>query len=33
MTDEDEEVLGIITMQDVMEELVQIMLRSYSSFD
>lgn len=30
----DEEVIGIITMQDVMEELLQvILLRSYGSLD
>ncbi|XP_059460122.1 DUF21 domain-containing protein At5g52790-like [Corylus avellana] len=29
----DEGVIGIIIMQDVMEELLQVMLRSYSSFD
>ena len=27
----DEKVVGIITMEDVMEELLQVMLKSYSS--
>jgi len=28
----DEEVIGIITMKDIMEELLQVMLKSYSSY-